>query len=60
MHGAAIGKIPFFLMDESYSTVCVHTCTWASQVALVVKDLPADAGGTGVLGSIPGLERSLE
>ena len=33
-------------------------CTWASQVALVVKDLPASAGGTGNLGSIPGLERS--
>ena len=31
----------------------------ASQVVLVVKNLPANAGVTGVMGSIPGLERSL-
>ena len=31
----------------------------ASQVALVVKNLPVNAGGTGDVDSIPGLERSL-
>ena len=30
----------------------------ASQVALVVKNLPANAGGVGDTGSIPGLGRS--
>ena len=30
---------------------------WASQVALVVKNLPANAGDTGDLGLIPGSER---
>ena len=32
--------------------------TWASQVVLVVKKPPANAGGTGNVGSIPGLGRS--
>ena len=32
--------------------------TWASQVALVVKNLPANAGNIRDLGSIPGLGRS--
>ena len=32
--------------------------TWASQVALVVKNLPANAGDARVTGSIPGLESS--
>ena len=32
---------------------------WASQVALVVKNLPANAGGARDLGSIPGSGRSL-
>ena len=31
---------------------------WASQVALVVKNSPANAGDTGDAGSIPGLGRS--
>ena len=31
---------------------------WASQVALLVKDLPANAGDIEDIGSIPGLERS--
>ena len=30
---------------------------WASQVALVVKNLPVSSGATGDLSSIPGLER---
>ena len=33
----------------------VHRIYWASQVALVVKNPPANAGD---VGSIPGLERS--
>ena len=33
---------------------------WAFQVALVVKNLPADAGDTRDMGSIPGLGRSPE
>ena len=32
--------------------------SWASQVALVVKNLPVNAGDTKDLGSIPGLGRS--
>ena len=31
---------------------------WASQVALVVKNLPANAGDARVMGSIPGSGRS--
>ena len=31
---------------------------WASQVGLVVKNLPANAGDIRDVGSIPGLERS--
>ena len=33
---------------------------WAFQVALVVKNLPADAGDTRDMGSFPGLGRSPE
>ena len=36
-----------------------HT-EWASQVALLVKNLPVNAGDTGDGGLIPGLGRSLE
>ena len=31
---------------------------WASQVALVIKNPPANAGATGDMDSIPGLGRS--
>ena len=31
---------------------------WASQVALVVKNLPANAGDVRDVGSIPGMKRS--
>ena len=34
-------------------------CNWASQVALVVKNLPANAGDIRVVGLIPGWGRSL-
>ena len=33
---------------------------WASQVVLVVKNLPADAGDTGDASSVPGQEDPLE
>ena len=35
------------------------TLPWVSQMALVVKNLPASAGDIRDVGSIPGLERSL-
>ena len=34
-----------------------HPCKWASQMALVVKNLPANAGDGRETGSIPGLRR---
>jgi len=46
-------------MWTDYS-IYVHTCAYAraSQVALVVRNLPADAGGARDAGLIPGLGRS--
>ena len=38
--------------------MCVHTLLGASQVALVVKNLPANAGDVSDASSIPGLGRS--
>ena len=35
-----------------------HTCPWASQVVLLVKNLPANAGDIRDGGSVPGLGRS--
>ena len=37
-----------------------YVCFWDSQVALVVKNLPANAGDIKDMGLIPGLGRSLE
>ena len=39
---------------------CIYTYpnNWASQVALVVKDLAANAGDTSGVGSVPGSGRS--
>ena len=36
----------------------IALCIWASQVVLVVKNLPANAGDVRDEGSVPGLERS--
>ena len=36
----------------------IYTLFWASQVVLVVKNLPANAGDKRVVGLIPGLGRS--
>ena len=42
-----------------FALVLTHTHTRnLSQVALVVKNLPANAGGVRNVGSVPGLERS--
>ena len=38
----------------------IYTNTWASQVALVVKNLPANAGDITDVSLIPGLGRSPE
>ena len=35
------------------------SCSWASHVALVVKNMPTNAGDTRDMGLIPGLVRSL-
>ena len=42
-----------FLVDWPF--IIIHVPLWASQVALVVKNLPANAGDIRDLGSIPGL-----
>ena len=36
----------------------MHETTWSSQVALVVKNLPDNAGDARDIGLIPGLRRS--
>ena len=38
--------------------ICIHVYTWASQVMLVVKNLPANAGDIRDADSIPGSGRS--
>jgi len=43
---------------ESRCFVIICPVTWASQVALVVKNLPASVGDIRDLGSIPGSGRS--
>ena len=40
--------------------ICIIIVRWASQVVLVVKDLPASAGDLRDIGSIPELGRSPE
>ena len=40
---------------DTHTLLCIK---WASQVALVVKNLPASAGDVRDVGSIPGLGRS--
>ena len=41
-----------------YTYVCIYIYTWASQVVLVVKNLPANAGNIRDVGSIPRWGRS--
>ena len=40
-----------------YVPICLYV--WASQVVLMVKNLPLNAGDIGDVGSIPGSRRSL-
>ena len=47
----------FFLVGGCLCVICVKILGF-SQVALVVKNMPASAGGKTVTGSIPGLGRS--
>ena len=59
---------PRSLQGTELSSVCyaagfhllsiLHMVVWASQLALVVKNLPANAGDTRDMGLIPGSERS--
>ena len=44
--------------ERSAETQTLPYVEWASQVALVVKNLPASAGEVGDTGLIPGLGRS--
>ena len=55
--------MPFFPVgllagDGCCSLGCSLVPLWTSEVALVVRNLPANAGDTGDAGSIPGLQRS--
>ena len=49
-----------YLITTEFSTnfVSLYLSIWASQVALVVKNLPLSAGDAGDLDLISGLERS--
>ena len=49
----------YVLQNDNHYSVIKHL-HWASQVALAVKNLPANAGGTGDVGSTPGPERPPE
>ena len=42
----------------TYTYIQIHTHTQASQMVLVVQNLPADAGDIRDTGSVPGLGRS--
>ena len=46
-------------LTGDFLMVCIYSYTWASQVALVVKNLPANAGDVRDAGLIPGSGRSL-
>ena len=50
----------FSLLSDISTNVPSSGEPWASQVELVVKNLPANAGDVRDVGSIPGLGRSLE
>ena len=42
----------------AFTSECLYEIAWTSQVARVVKNLPANAGEVRDAGSIPGSERS--
>ena len=47
-------------MSSNFFLIALNGTLWASQVALVVKNPPANVGDTRIGGSIPGLEDPLE
>ena len=55
---ALLGRAIFKEMSIPLSFGLPYVLAWASQVALVVKNMPANAGDIRVVGSIPGLGRS--
>ena len=50
-----LGHVPLYTNVHTFFCACI---VWASQVALVVKNLPGNAGDTRDEGPIPGLGRS--
>jgi len=55
VYGVAQSRTWLTWLSSSSSSINIR---WASQVALVVKNLPANAGDVRNMGSIPGLGRS--
>ena len=55
--GGSGGGINWEIGIDIYTILCIK---WASQVALVVKNPPANAGDVRDVGLIPGLGRSPE
>ena len=59
LHSFQFSKLNISIdMAERPSTQVTHRPSWVSQVALVVKNLPGNAGDTRDMSSIPGLGRS--
>ena len=54
-YGCPLEACPY---SEQETSALIHPCVWASQVAQVVKNLPASAGDVRDEGSIPGSGRS--
>ena len=55
-------KVIQFIYIDKYTHICVYKYTYTHMDfpgGSVVKNLPANAGATGDVGSIPGLGRSL-
>ena len=59
MYGITSYKLLCIKQISNRETLLIYFKAWASQMALVVKNLPADAGDERGVGSIPGLGRSL-
>ena len=58
VYGVTQSRTQLKWLSSSSSSSHPLCWTWTSQVALVVKNLLVDAGDTGGVGLIPGLERS--
>ena len=59
MYGITSYKLLCIKQISNRETLLIYFKAWASQMALVVKNLPADAGDERGVGSIPGSGRSL-